>query len=212
MGPDSTIGRTAAVMLGSTETTFYTIAVYFGAAGIKKTRYAVPAALCADLAGFFFAFTVRLFWDNSGIGDGQGGFARGWLCVIMQESPMRGERERREKAGAVALRFTAVPGKEAPLWRNGRCTPPDRPAWRGPARARALDKLGLSTVADLLAYFPREYEDRTVREGIAWLPADTPVCFSAVVAEPFRTSYIRKGMELTKTDRGRYRPGGGYIF
>ena len=67
----------------------------------------------------------------------------------------------------------------------------------GPARARALDKLGLSTVADLLAYFPREYEDRTVREGIAWLPADTPVCFSAVVAEPFRTSYIRKGMELT---------------
>ena len=61
-GPDSTIGRTAAVMLGSTETTFYTIAVYFGAAGIKKTRYAVPAALCADLAGFFFAsLTVRLF-------------------------------------------------------------------------------------------------------------------------------------------------------
>ena len=47
---------------GSTETTFYTIAVYFGAAGIKKTRYAVPAALCADLAGFFFAsLTVRLF-------------------------------------------------------------------------------------------------------------------------------------------------------
>lgn len=37
-GPDSTIGRTAAVMLGSTETTFYTIAVYFGAAGIVKTR------------------------------------------------------------------------------------------------------------------------------------------------------------------------------
>ena len=61
-GVDSQIGRTAAVMLGSTETTFYTIAVYFGAAGIKKTRYAVPAALCADLAGFFFAsLTVRLF-------------------------------------------------------------------------------------------------------------------------------------------------------
>lgn len=37
-----------------------------------------------------------------------------------------------------------------------------------------------------------------MREGIAWLPADTPVCFAAVVAEPFRTSYIRKGMELTK--------------
>ena len=51
-GPDSRIGRTAAIMLGSTETTFYTISVYFGAAGIKKTRYAVPAALIADLAGF----------------------------------------------------------------------------------------------------------------------------------------------------------------
>ena len=38
-GVDSTIGRTAAVMLGSTETTFYTVSVYFGAAGIKKTRY-----------------------------------------------------------------------------------------------------------------------------------------------------------------------------
>ena len=43
-GPDSLIGRTAAVMLGSTETTFYTIAVYFGAAGIVKTRYAVPGS------------------------------------------------------------------------------------------------------------------------------------------------------------------------
>lgn len=62
-GPDSLVGRTAAVMLGSTETTFYTIAVYFGATGIKKTRYAVPAALCADLAGFFFAaWTVRVFF------------------------------------------------------------------------------------------------------------------------------------------------------
>lgn len=62
-GPDSQIGRTAAVMLGSTETTFYTIAVYFGAAGIKKSRYAVPAALCADLAGFFFgALTVRILF------------------------------------------------------------------------------------------------------------------------------------------------------
>jgi len=57
-GPDSTVGRTAAVMLGSTETTFYTIAVYFGAAGISKTRYAVPAALCADLAGFVAASAV----------------------------------------------------------------------------------------------------------------------------------------------------------
>ena len=61
-GVDSLIGRTAAVMLGSTETTFYTISVYFGAAGIIKTRYTVPAALFADFVGFFMAsLTVRLF-------------------------------------------------------------------------------------------------------------------------------------------------------
>ena len=54
-GVDSQIGRTAAVMLGSTETTFYTISVYFGAAGIQRTRYTVPAALIADFTGFFMA-------------------------------------------------------------------------------------------------------------------------------------------------------------
>lgn len=59
-GPDSAIGRTAAIMLGSTETTFYTISVYFGAAGIRKTRYALPAALIADLTGFIAAsWTAR---------------------------------------------------------------------------------------------------------------------------------------------------------
>ncbi len=62
-GADSLIGRTAAVMLGSTETTFYTISVYFGAAGIKKTRYCIPAALFADFVGFFMAsLTVKLFF------------------------------------------------------------------------------------------------------------------------------------------------------
>lgn len=62
-GPDSLVGRTAAVMLGSTETTFYTISVYFGAVGIKKTRYAIPAALFADLVGFCMAsWTVRFFF------------------------------------------------------------------------------------------------------------------------------------------------------
>ena len=62
-GVDSTIGRTVAVMLGSTETTFYTISVYFGAAGIKKTRYTIPAALFADFVGFFMAsLTVRIFF------------------------------------------------------------------------------------------------------------------------------------------------------
>lgn len=60
-GPDSYIGRCAAVMLGSTETTFYTIAVYFGSAGIRRTRHTIPAALIADLTGFMAAaFAVRL--------------------------------------------------------------------------------------------------------------------------------------------------------
>ena len=60
-GPDSYLGRTAAVMLGSTETTFYTIAVYFGSVGVSRTRYAIPAALCADLTGFLAAaWAVRL--------------------------------------------------------------------------------------------------------------------------------------------------------
>ncbi len=64
-GVDSLVGRTAAVMLGSTETTFYTLGVYFGAAGIKKSRYALPAALLADLTGFICAsWITRLqFWS-----------------------------------------------------------------------------------------------------------------------------------------------------
>ncbi|NLA88083.1 MAG: spore maturation protein [Clostridiales bacterium] len=62
-GPDSLIGRTAAVMLGSSETTFYVIAVYFGAVGIKKTRYAIPAALLGDITGFLVAaLAVRLMY------------------------------------------------------------------------------------------------------------------------------------------------------
>ena len=62
-GVDSPIGRTAAIMLGSTESTFYTISVYFGAAGIQKTRYALPAALIADLTGFLAAaWTQKLFF------------------------------------------------------------------------------------------------------------------------------------------------------
>ena len=62
-GVDSQIGRTVAVMLGSTETTFYTVSVYFSAAGIRKTRYTVPAALLADLTGFIMAsLSVRLLF------------------------------------------------------------------------------------------------------------------------------------------------------
>ena len=62
-GVDSPGGRTAAVMRGSTETTFYVVSVYFGAAGVSKTRYTLPAALFADFVGFFMAsLTVRLLY------------------------------------------------------------------------------------------------------------------------------------------------------
>lgn len=61
-GADSLIGRTAAIMLGSTETTFYVVAVYFSAVGVKRARYAIPAALIADLTGFIAAsLAARLF-------------------------------------------------------------------------------------------------------------------------------------------------------
>lgn len=62
-GADSLAGRTAAVMMGSSETTFYVIAVYFGSAKIKKTRWAIPAALAADLAVFLSsAWICRVMW------------------------------------------------------------------------------------------------------------------------------------------------------
>lgn len=60
--PDSFTGRVASVMMGSTETTFYTIAVYYGSVGIKKIGHTVPAALSADITGFIAsAFFVTLF-------------------------------------------------------------------------------------------------------------------------------------------------------
>lgn len=63
LGPDSLPGRITAVMLGSTETTFYVISVYYSGAGIKKTGYAIPAALIADLVGFIAAgISVRLLF------------------------------------------------------------------------------------------------------------------------------------------------------
>ena len=64
-GTDSYIGRCTAVMLGCTETTFYTVAVYFGAAGIRRSRYTIPAALTADVAAYLAAaFSVRLFFGT----------------------------------------------------------------------------------------------------------------------------------------------------
>ena len=60
-GPDSAAGNVASVMMGSTETTFYTITVYFGSVGIKKTGCTVPAALTADLTGMIAAALTVTF-------------------------------------------------------------------------------------------------------------------------------------------------------
>ena len=62
-GVDSLVGRTVAVMLGSTETTFYAVSIYCGAAGVRKTRYTIPAALFADFVGFLMAsWSVRFLF------------------------------------------------------------------------------------------------------------------------------------------------------
>lgn len=57
-GPDSVAGKIASVMMGSTETTFYTIAVYFGSVGIKNTRHTLTAALSADITGILLSAVV----------------------------------------------------------------------------------------------------------------------------------------------------------
>jgi spore maturation protein B len=57
-GPDSFAGRLASVLAGSTETTFYVIAVYMGAAGVTRQRHALAAGLLADLAGVIAAVIV----------------------------------------------------------------------------------------------------------------------------------------------------------
>lgn len=57
-GPDSLVARMAGTIMGSTETTFYVIAVYFGSVAIRRTRHAVPAGLLADLAGVIAAVIV----------------------------------------------------------------------------------------------------------------------------------------------------------
>lgn len=57
-GADNALSKTACVMAGSTETTFYTLAVYFGAVGIKKTRHSVAAALLTDIASVLISLIV----------------------------------------------------------------------------------------------------------------------------------------------------------
>jgi spore maturation protein SpmA len=62
-GPDSFVGRLACTLQGTTDTTFYIVAVYFGAVGIKNTRYSIGCGLLADLAGFITAvFVAYLFF------------------------------------------------------------------------------------------------------------------------------------------------------
>ena len=65
-GADAFAGRLASIVQGSTETTFYVLAVYFGAVGIKRVRHAVAGGLIADLAGFAAAvFAAYLFFANA---------------------------------------------------------------------------------------------------------------------------------------------------
>ncbi len=68
----------------------------------------------------------------------------------------------------------------------------------GEARAKAMEKLGIHTLRDLLNYFPRAYEDRRAVCAIADAPLEIPVCVRAMVASPPVASYVRRGMELLK--------------
>lgn len=62
-GCDSFIGRCASIMMGSTETTFYTLSVYFGAVKIKNTRHTAKAALTADISALLICvFIARMFF------------------------------------------------------------------------------------------------------------------------------------------------------
>ncbi|MGB9712200.1 MAG: nucleoside recognition domain-containing protein [Dissulfurimicrobium sp.] len=60
--PDSFLAALVSVIQGSTETTFYVLAVYFGAVGVRRTRHALPAALCADAAGVIASVAICHLW------------------------------------------------------------------------------------------------------------------------------------------------------
>lgn len=68
----------------------------------------------------------------------------------------------------------------------------------GPARAKQLEHLNIHNIYDLIAYFPRTYEDRTSIVNIRDLEIGLPACFEAIVAREPRTSHIRKGLSITK--------------
>jgi spore maturation protein SpmB len=64
-GPDSFVGRLSCIFQGSTDTTFYILAVYFGSVSVKYTRHAVACGLLADLAGVIAAITIAyIFFGN----------------------------------------------------------------------------------------------------------------------------------------------------
>ena len=60
--PDSFTGRVLSVLMGSSETTFYAVAVYFGAVGVKKSRWAIPAALTGDITALAASAAAVLLW------------------------------------------------------------------------------------------------------------------------------------------------------
>ena len=68
----------------------------------------------------------------------------------------------------------------------------------GEQRAKSLEKLGIRTLRDLISWFPRRYEDRTVLRPIAEPPPDEPACCAAMVAAPPSVTHVRRGMELVK--------------
>ncbi len=68
----------------------------------------------------------------------------------------------------------------------------------GEARAKTFAALGITTLYDLISYFPRAYEDRSRIVPIAELQVDEPACFRAFVTSHPRTAHIRKGLDLTK--------------
>ena len=67
-GPDSFAGRVASVLAGSSETTFYAVAMYYGSIRVRYTRHTLPAALAADFTALVMSVvTVRLFFYRSGL-------------------------------------------------------------------------------------------------------------------------------------------------
>lgn len=68
----------------------------------------------------------------------------------------------------------------------------------GPARAKSLEKLGITTLGELISWFPRRYEDRSAVRRIADLEAGESACVEAMIASPPTLSHIRKGMDLIK--------------